>query len=117
MHLNGGSTMKQVSKVIALFLLLSIAICALTACADVTGTYVRATGETLSTTFVFDSSSNSVVVTERVGTEVREYPLEYELSEDGKFISFYYNGELLGSEQFEQGEDYIKVGIIKYFKQ
>ena len=109
--------MKQAGKTLALFLCLSLLLCALMACADVTGTYVRTVGDTLSTTYAFDSGSNFVLVTERIGTEVYEYQFDYEISEDGKFISFYDNGELLVTEQFEQGDDYVKIGVTKYFKQ
>ena len=109
--------MQQAMKFCILALCLSLIICALAACGDERGVYTRTVGETLATTYEFDTWSNSVRISERIGSEVYEYTFTYEISEDEKFISFYENGELLITEQFEQGEDYVKIGVTKYFKQ
>ena len=109
--------MKHFFRALPLILCLSLILCTLAACADVKGTYARTVGDTLATTYEFDSAENFVKITERVGSEVYEYEFDYEISEDGKFITFYENGKKVASEQFEQGEDYIKIGVIKYFEQ
>lgn len=110
--------MQQAIKFCILALCLSLLICALAACGDVRGVYTRTVGETLATTYEFDTWSNSVRISERIGSEVYEYTCTYEISDDEKSITFYdENEKTVSTEQFEQGEDYVKIGVIKYYKQ
>ena len=107
--------MKNAMKVFALTLCLVMMVSVFTACGDVSGEYAYSStifGVTTTTTYKFSLFGNDVTKTVTSGDTTKTTEYTYELNEEGDEITFYNtDGEKEATWNFEQGDDYIKMGL------
>ena len=102
--------MKNAMKALVLVLCVAMMVSIFTACGDVSGTY---TAEVLGSdvTYEFSMFGNSVTKTSTDGSKTTTEEFTYELNEEGTEITFTDANGDSSTWSFEQGEDYIKMGI------
>ena len=100
--------MKNAMKALVLVLCVAMMVSIFTACGDVSGEY---TNETTNTTFDFSTFGNKVTKTTINGGKTTTEEFTYELNEEGTEITFTDADGDSSTWSFEQGEDYIKMGI------
>ena len=116
--------MKKIVSLVLVSVMLVGMLFALTACGKtLSGTYTDALSVT---SYSFSGKKVTITVDNIIGEDtVIEGVYEITEEEDGKFITFTFEGEEDGddyegkfafSEGTEDGEDYIKIGIFKYTK-
>ena len=102
--------MKNTIKLTVLVLCMAMLVSVFTACGPVSGAYsTEILGTT--TTYEFSLFGNKVTKTTTDGSKTTTEEFTYLISEDGTEITFIDAEENEITWDFEQGEDYIKMGI------
>lgn len=113
-------------KVIALALVITTLVCVFASCGKtISGTYKAELGSTAlaggSTTYKFSGSKVTISVTAgALGFEkTTEFEGKYEINDDQITFTFEDSdaGKYSGTQSFEKGDDYIKIGGVTYTKQ